>query len=66
MGTIAWSELRSPTTPGDVRVEGLGVVGVTQENIDGAKAVGGDPEFELIDATAQGDKIHRYLLGLMR
>ena len=66
MGTIAWSELESPTTPGDVRVEGLSVVGVTQENIDNAKEVGGDPEFELIEATSISDKMHRYLLGLMR
>ncbi len=66
MGTIAWSELGLPTVPGDSRIEGLGVVGVTQGNIDDAKAVGGDPEFDLIDATSMGDKMHRYLLGLMR
>lgn len=66
MGTILWSELGVPSEPGDVRVEGVGIVAVTQGNIDDAKSVGGDPEFELVDATSLGDKMRRYLLGLMR
>ena len=66
MNAIAWSGLGSPTTPGDVRIEGLGVVEVTQQNIDHVKEIGGDPKFDLMDATAVGDKMHRYLLGLMR
>ena len=66
MDSIKWSELGSPTTPGDVRIESVGVVEVTQKNIDHVKQVGGDPEFDLIEATSQGDIMHRYLLGLMR
>ena len=66
MDTIAWSKLGSPTTPGNVRVEGLGLVKITQEKIDLAKAVGGDPHFELTNATSKEDIMRRYLLGLMR
>ncbi len=66
MATILWSELGAPTEPGDVRVEGLGVVVVMRGNIADAKSVGGDPEFKLVEATAITVKMHRYLLGLMR
>ncbi len=66
MATILWSELGAPTEPGDVEVEGLGVVVVMRGNIVYAKSVGGDPEFELVEATAITVKMHRYLLGLMR
>ena len=66
MSAIAWSGLRTPTTPGHVRIEGLGVVEVTQKNIDDVKEVGGDPEFELKKDTSMGDKMPHYLLGLMR
>ena len=66
MGTILWSKLGMPIEPGDVRVEGLGIVAVTQGNIDDVKSVGGDPEFELKDASTMGDKMRHYLLGLMR
>ena len=65
MDTILWSGLGPPSEPGDVRVEGVGIVTVTQENIDGVKELGGDPEFELMDATSMGDKTRRYLLGLI-
>ncbi len=66
MGTILWSKLGVLSEPGDVRVEGLGIVAVTQGNIDDAKSVGGDPDFELVDATKMGDTMRRYLLGTMR
>ncbi len=66
MSTILWSKLGSPTEPGPVRVEGLGIVAVTKANIDDAKSVGGDPEFELLDDTKMEDKMRRYLLGAMR
>ncbi len=66
MNTISWSQLGAPTEPGNVRVEGLGVVAVTKRNIDDVAAAGGDAEFDLHDATSMGDTMHRYLLGLMR
>ncbi len=66
MDTILWSKLGAVSEPGDVRVKGLGIVAVTQGNIDDAKSVGGDPEVELVDATEMGDKMRRYLLGTMR
>ena len=66
MGTILWSKLGVLSEPGDVRVKGLGIVAVTQGNIDDAKSVGGDPEFELVEATEMGDIMRRYLLGQMR
>ncbi len=66
MSTILWSKLGSPTEPGTVRVEGLGIVEVTQSDIDGATSAGGDPEFDLNKAPTMGDKMHHYLLGLMR
>ncbi len=66
MSTILWSKLGSPTEPGTVRVEGLGIVEVSQGDIDIATSAGGDPEFDLEESTRMGDKMHRYLLGLMR
>ncbi len=66
MDTILWSELGAPTEPGNVRVEGLGNVEVTQRNIDDVAEVGGNPQFDLHDATSIADTTHRYLLGLMR
>ena len=66
MGTIAWSKLASLAVPGDVQIKDLGVVTVTQKNIDDAKEVGGDPEFELTQDTSMGAKMPHYLLGLMR
>ena len=66
MGTIAWSKLASLAVPGDVRIKDLGVVTVTQKNIDDAKEVGGDPEFELKKDTSMGANMQHYLLGLMR
>jgi hypothetical protein len=66
MGTVLWSGLGPPTKPGDVQVEGLGVVSVTQKNIDDAKTVGGNPEFEVRSSKSMGDKMPRYLLGLIR
>ena len=66
MDTISWSALGAPSKPGDVRVEGLGIVVVTQGDIDGATSAGGDPEFDLKKSTGMGDKLHRYLLGLIR
>ncbi len=64
MATILWSELGAPTEPGDVEVKGLGIVVVMQGNINYAKSVGGDPEFELLEATAITPKMRRYLLGV--
>lgn len=66
MPTILWSELGAPTEPGDVETEGLGIVVVMPDNIVDVKAAGGDPEFELVEATAITVGMHRYLLGLMR
>lgn len=66
MLTITWSELGSPKKPDDIPVERLGVVSVKQENIDLVKEMGGDPEFELLDASAMGDSGKRYVLGLAR
>jgi len=51
---------------GTVRVEGLGIVKVTQSDIDSAASAGGDPKFDLEESTRMGDKMHRYLLGLIR
>ena len=66
METIKWSKLGPPTEPGNVRIQGLGVVDVRQEDIDNAKDDGDDPVFELLDTTSGGDKTRCYLLGLMR
>ena len=66
MRSIAWSKLASLAVPGDVQIRDLGVVTITQKNIDDAKEVGGDPEFELKKDTSMGAKMGNYLLELMR
>ena len=66
MSTILWSDLGAPTQPGTVRVKRLGIVEVTQSNIDDATSEGGDPEFDLHESNRMGDTMNRYLLGLMR
>jgi hypothetical protein len=67
MGTILWSKLGSPTEPNEVHVKGLGIVEVSHQNIQAVAKLGeDDPEFDLIDATAIGDSMRRYFLGLMR
>ena len=66
MDAISWSALGAPSEPGTVRVEGLGIVEVAQNDIDAATSAGGDPKFELQESTRMGDTMHRYLLGLIR
>lgn len=63
---ITWSQLGSPIVPGNVRIEGLGNVTVTQENIDDVAQAGGDPSFDLVESTSMGAKVRQYMLGLMQ
>ena len=63
---ITWSQLGSPIVPVNVRIEGLGNVTVTQENIDDVAQAGGDPSFDLVESTSMGAKVRQYMLGLMQ
>ena len=65
MARTTWNELGAPQIPGDIDIEGLGVVEVKQKDIVRADAKGGNPSFELLDATTMGEGgQRRYVLGL--
>jgi hypothetical protein len=65
MVTISWlGNLGGPTKPGKYSVRGLGEVEVTQEQIDQARAMGGNPGVEVHDVTAFGDLVKQYIIGL--
>jgi hypothetical protein len=59
---IRWSQLRPEV--GTQRVSGVGDVEVSEEDIQRAKEVGGDPWVELHDATTFGSPVRKYALGL--
>jgi len=61
--TISWEALGPPTEPGDIRIEGVGIVDISQDDIDRANRIGGNPEFDLIDATTMNDDLKRFKLG---
>ena len=59
---IRWSQL-SPKV-GIQRVSLVGDIEVTEENIESANEVGGDPWVELHDTTTFGSAVRQYALGL--
>lgn len=63
--SIDWETLGCPQEPAEIRVSGIGIIEVSKEDIERAKRAGGNPTFELHDATALGDDFRRYVLGLM-
>jgi hypothetical protein len=65
MAKISWKELGAPTSAGEVRVRGLGLVQISPQNIASANAYKGDVDFELIDVTSLGDDMRKYMLGMM-
>ena len=62
---ISWEDLGSPQSPGDVRVPGVGIIEVKQDNIDLANEIGKKAVCELIDATSMEDTSRRYMIGLI-
>ncbi len=62
---ISWEDLGSPQSPSDVRVPGVGIIGVRQKDIDLANEISGNPICELADATSMDDGIRRYLITLI-
>ncbi len=64
---INWvQDLGSPSEPCEVMVEGIGVVVVTERDIRDAKAIGGEPDVELIedDTFRAGPRVPRF--GILR
>jgi len=59
---LRWSQLKPEV--GTQRVSGVGDVEVSEEDIERAKEIGGDPWVELHDATTFGSPVRRYVLGL--
>ena len=64
MASISWSDLKRPTEPGDIPIDGLGSVAVAMKNIEAAKEEGGNPRFKLLPASSMGNDNH-YALGLI-
>ncbi len=62
-GIIKWSDLGSPTEPGTYPVKGRGVVEVSQDDVDEATALGGDPSVEIAESTAFHDSTKTFILG---
>ncbi len=60
--SIRWSQLSAEVET--QRVSGVGDVEVTEEDIQRAKEIGGDPWVELHDATTLGSPVRKYVLGL--
>lgn len=61
--TINWKQLGCPTEPGNVKVQGVGIVQVTQEDIKTAAQLGENCRVELIDVSATKDPMPVYAIG---
>lgn len=59
---IRWSQLSAEV--GTQRVSGIGDVEISEEDIQRATEIGGDPWVELHDATTFGSPVRKYILGL--
>ena len=62
---ITWTELGAPSEPGKVIVKGVGAVHVKEDDISRVAKYDESVSFELIEATASGDDMRTYLLGVM-
>ena len=62
---LKWSDLGPPTKPGWVGVEDVGVVEVSQADLDAARLAGGRLDCELREDLVFGDRLAHYRVQRM-